>query len=74
MKISRASSHSGKNTLRTAMTLRGLKCARVCESVFTIFIFTHYYPQWINMIQKTKTIAMLMIAIATVGDDLIPHP
>jgi hypothetical protein len=38
MKISRASSHSGKNTLRTAMTLRGLKCARVCECLHNLYL------------------------------------
>ena len=37
-----------------------------CYNVFTTFNYTHHYLQWINMIQ-TKTIAMLMIAIATVG-------
>ncbi len=43
-----------------------MQCATVCDSVFTTFISTRYYLQWINMIQR-KTIAMLMIAIATVG-------
>ena len=42
--------------------------AKVYANVFNTFINTHYYLQWINMIEtKTKTIAMLMIAIATVG-------
>jgi hypothetical protein len=36
----------------------------VCYNVFKTFIFSHEI--WNNMIQ-TKTIAMLMIAIATVG-------
>lgn len=38
----------------------------VWDAVFKIFIFSHYYGIWINMIQ-IKSIAMLIIAIAIVG-------